>query len=221
MGRSDVLRSYSNTNYILLALIIEKITNKKLSAVLTENIFIPYEFENTFYFDDGIIPENILKRMPHTYYARVSPAIDTYGNNISYAGPSGGIIASPKDVNKWIRLLFQNKFLSEQSFKELTRLVLLSGSNIGTYVQEIPEDFEVAGFGLGVSMMYSKECGGRVWKYDAGTFGSRFMFIFNPQSKISICIAANSIPVIKSITDNKLNLIVNSVYQILNQETGQ
>lgn len=210
--------SYSNTNYILLAMIIEKISNKKLSAVLMENIFIPYGLENTFYFDDGVIPVNILERMPHTYYARVSPAIDTFGNNISYAGPSGGIIASPKDVNKWIRLLFQNKYLSEQSFKELTQLILLTGQNIGTYVQEIPEDPEVEGYGLGVSMMYSKEYGGRVWKYDAGTFGSRFMFIFNPQNKISFCIAANSIPVIHSITDNKLNLIANSIYQILNEK---
>jgi len=41
---------YCNTNYALLALIIEKVTNKTYPKVLQEMIFDPLNMKNTFVF---------------------------------------------------------------------------------------------------------------------------------------------------------------------------
>src|SRR5690606_13282931 len=48
IGRPDKYFSYSNTNYALLALVIEKVSGKSYSAFLQENFFTPLQMNNTF-----------------------------------------------------------------------------------------------------------------------------------------------------------------------------
>jgi len=44
--------TYSNTNYFLLSLIVERVTGKTFREFTTQNIFTPLGMNNTFYYDD-------------------------------------------------------------------------------------------------------------------------------------------------------------------------
>jgi CubicO group peptidase (beta-lactamase class C family) len=52
-GPPDTHFSYSNSNYALLALLIEKITGKKYADYLDENFFNPLQMKNTFVFKEN------------------------------------------------------------------------------------------------------------------------------------------------------------------------
>jgi CubicO group peptidase (beta-lactamase class C family) len=60
-SRTNTRFAYCNTNYAMLALIIEKITKKSYKAAMTEMIFRPLGMKDTFVFDyekdkDRIVP---------------------------------------------------------------------------------------------------------------------------------------------------------------------
>ena len=60
-SRTNTRFAYCNTNYAMLALIIEKITKKSYKVAMTEMIFKPLGMKDTFVFDyekdkDHIVP---------------------------------------------------------------------------------------------------------------------------------------------------------------------
>jgi CubicO group peptidase (beta-lactamase class C family) len=60
IGRPDRGFSYSNTNYALLALIVEKLSGKQFNQYLQETFFTPLQMTNTFVFSmdkkDQVMP---------------------------------------------------------------------------------------------------------------------------------------------------------------------
>jgi CubicO group peptidase (beta-lactamase class C family) len=55
---------YSNTNYTLLAKIVERVTGEKFNDWTKKNIFIPLRMENSFFYDDH---EKIVKNRAYSY----------------------------------------------------------------------------------------------------------------------------------------------------------
>lgn len=55
---------YSNTNYTLLAKIVERVTGEKFTDWTKENIFRPLRMENSFFYDDH---EKIVKNRAYSY----------------------------------------------------------------------------------------------------------------------------------------------------------
>jgi CubicO group peptidase (beta-lactamase class C family) len=89
--------SYSNTNYALLALVIEKVTGKSYGQHLKETFFRPLGMENTFVFS-----------MDKADY--VIPSYDWRGRpiNFSYLDAVYGdknIYSTPRDMLKWDQAL--------------------------------------------------------------------------------------------------------------------
>ncbi|MGB6976890.1 MAG: serine hydrolase domain-containing protein, partial [Gammaproteobacteria bacterium] len=56
---------YTNTDYVLLGLIIEKVTNKKIQEVFDQFLH-EYQLKNTYYTPAGY-PTNVMNRMAHGY----------------------------------------------------------------------------------------------------------------------------------------------------------
>jgi CubicO group peptidase (beta-lactamase class C family) len=52
---------YNNTGFVVLGLIIEKVTNKLFDKYLLENIFGPYGMENTGYYELDRLPKKMCK----------------------------------------------------------------------------------------------------------------------------------------------------------------
>ncbi|HOY20895.1 MAG TPA: serine hydrolase [Haliscomenobacter sp.] len=118
---------YSNSNYFLLGLIIERVSGKKYGAFLKENIFEPLGLHQSAYWYNH---ESTNQEVPSGYMTKngaLKPAIPVHGS-IWYS--SGGITSTVSDLYKWQRSIFTGKFLN--SNKPLTKsAVLTNGQNTG------------------------------------------------------------------------------------------
>lgn len=103
VGRPDRNFTYCNTNYALLALVVEKASGKKFGQYLKESFFVPLGMENTFVFEAGmegsVLPSHNWKNQEEafTYLDLV------YGDK--------NIYSTPRDMLKWdIGLTYGNLF---------------------------------------------------------------------------------------------------------------
>ncbi|MEM1396704.1 MAG: serine hydrolase domain-containing protein [Pseudomonadota bacterium] len=92
--------SYSNTNYHLIALILESVYSASLEALLIERLFAPLGLDETYYSKHFPPGDEI-----HGYGAPLRPWKDTYDWQEN-TGPDGGMFGTAKDVAVWIRALF-------------------------------------------------------------------------------------------------------------------
>ena len=97
--------SYCNTNYALLALIIEKVTQKTYSEVLQELIFEPLGMKNTFVFDNLEKQENVSQSYKRNYVRLAFDYLDqVYGDK--------NIYSTPRDLLQFDLALYSDNFLS-------------------------------------------------------------------------------------------------------------
>ncbi|MGI9526159.1 MAG: serine hydrolase domain-containing protein [Weeksellaceae bacterium] len=100
---------YSNSNYALLALIIERISGMPYKKFMKDYIFEPLEMKNSFVYDPAdeyTIP-----------YARSYRANFSNWQNTHQDGVYGdkGIYTTAEDLYKWDQALYTNNFLSSKS----------------------------------------------------------------------------------------------------------
>lgn len=97
--------SYCNTNYALLALVIEKLTKKTYSKALQELIFEPLGMKNTFVFDDINNQENVSQSYKRNYVRIAFDYLDqVYGDK--------NIYSTPRDLLQFDLALYSENFLS-------------------------------------------------------------------------------------------------------------
>lgn len=161
---------YSNTNYYLLGLIIEKITNQSLALEFQQRFFKPLHLSNTHYSINSY-PMSIYKQQIHAYLDNK----DVTRENPAYYGPAGGMLMSIQDLLIWTEALFTpGKILSRHSLDELMQTHAVPSSppkpnnsryGLGIYSLNIP--------GLGIIWWYTGVING---------YSSTFMWIPNKQT---------------------------------------
>ncbi|HVX46409.1 MAG TPA: serine hydrolase domain-containing protein [Mycobacteriales bacterium] len=113
--------SYSNTNYMLLALIIERITGKPYSAAVQQRIIRPLRLQHTYF--PGHDP---VLRGPHAHaYMAVqeddgtTPLVDvtTFDPTIMWGG--GEIISTTADLNRFFDALLDGRLLPPDLMKQM------------------------------------------------------------------------------------------------------
>jgi len=124
---------YSNTNYALLGLIIEKVDGKPLAQAMQDRLFGPLGLQNT------ILPANSVNTIPDPYshgYLYGSSSVALVGTppyspevkaaaragtllpkdytdvNHSFATAAGGAISTAKDIATWIQALVAGRVLN-------------------------------------------------------------------------------------------------------------
>lgn len=105
---ADTKHYYSNTNYLLLASIVERVTNMKFDEYLQTFIFTPCNMESTVLYqrdnkDDLVLPTT-------GYNGAFNPEIDIYLNGC--VGDKG-IYTNVYDFYKFDRALFDGKLISK------------------------------------------------------------------------------------------------------------
>jgi CubicO group peptidase (beta-lactamase class C family) len=105
---------YSNLNYTLSAIAIEKVTGKSYAQVLQERTFKPLEMNHSGVERKHNQPKNRAKG-----YRKTTFGIKNDENIVSYALGSGDIYSTVEDLYKWDQALYNNTLLSEKSISLL------------------------------------------------------------------------------------------------------
>ncbi|HEY7981617.1 MAG TPA: serine hydrolase domain-containing protein, partial [Candidatus Eremiobacteraceae bacterium] len=130
---------YSNTNYVILGMIVEQVSGLSYSAFLSQRIFGPHGMKAT---STRVVPESQPDgAIGYTYDAKIVAASQT-PDDLGYG--DGTINTSVDDLVKWDSALDGGDVVSAASWRAMTRAPLRSGYGPrGGY-----------GFGLDLSTLY-------------------------------------------------------------------
>ncbi len=121
--------SYSNTGYILLGRIAEKVSGENLGAFLARRIFQPLGMTQTIYELDTKDP-----RLATGYqiFALSEPAVIP-PEGAGWLRGAGGIYSTPLDLVKWNLALMSGKVLKPESYAQMTTACQLSTGKKSDY----------------------------------------------------------------------------------------
>lgn len=187
---------YSNTNYVLAALVVEAATHDAFSHQLQTRLLDKF-LSDTFYPAGKAwqeVQDAILPRKARGYYFDEANkrAVDITENNLSWASGAGALVSTTDDVLRWVHTLFHAEFVPESSrprvLRELLDVVSMqSGAKIPRVEPEDPY-----AFGLGVGYVYDAGKAHRYFVYEGGTLGFRMMYVFDPCNEVATAVALNS-----------------------------
>lgn len=110
--------SYSNTNYFLLGLIIEKLTGHSVAAEFERRIFGPLHMDGSYL--PVRFPGGIKGRHAHGYFPDENGRLrDVDRLNMSYGYAAGGVISTTHDLAAFHRAYAGEKLLTKEEKKAL------------------------------------------------------------------------------------------------------
>ena len=200
---------YSNTDYLLAQMIIEKITHHSYASQLSRRIISPLRLATTC-LAPYTCPASDVGRMPAGYFYIAGGPPSLIGKAmpplaLTWAQAAGGIVSSLADLTTWDRALYSGELLPARQQHQLESLVSeATGKPIRRTAPGGP-----LGYGLGVQQENSRQTG-PFWAYQGQAFGARVLNLYFPRTGMSIALAVNS------ATDNDdLSDLSGSVYQTL------
>lgn len=104
--------NYCNTNYLLLASIIEKVSQQKYADYLQQTFFTPLEMTNTYVADPAQAPRSH-QTMSHLFSWRPEP-----DNNFDGVVGDKGIYSCVRDMLKWDQAIYSGKLFKPETLKE-------------------------------------------------------------------------------------------------------
>ena len=117
--------SYSNTNYVLAGLIVEKVTHRPLEEAITQRIIEPLGLTDTYVPGRG--ETTIRGEHPRGYHSTVFPGggdlVDLTELDPSFGWAAGEIVATPSDVNRFFLALLDGKLLAPAQLEQMRQTV--------------------------------------------------------------------------------------------------
>ena len=177
---------YSNTNYLLMAMIIEKATGETLGALLKKHLWEPLNLQHYYLWLEDSIPENQAhifgddfqfgsSKTDLTFEPRASHESITFG--------SSGIVTTALDLAKWSQALYEGKLLSEKSMQEMLDFV------------EFDPLYNMSAYGLGVQLFTSNIAPGtKALGHGGASIGSATYMIYLPEYHASVVVMVNAFP---------------------------
>ena len=116
---------YSNTGYILLGMLIEKVSGQSYSEFLQKRLFEPLDLKRIRYGSEtelipGMVPGYTKGPKPSAY------------RSTTQAFASGGLVSTADDVARWLQSLYEGKVLKPASLaRMMTPIHLKDGKEVG------------------------------------------------------------------------------------------
>jgi len=148
---------YSNTNYVLAGLLVQKITEKPLAEEMNRRIFAPIDLQHTYFPEP--YDEKISELHPRGYYRESSdaPPVDITEIDPSWGWAAGQLISTTSDLNQFLHALLDGRLLPAAQLDQM-RTTVPAEETFG------PD----ARYGLGL-VSRPLPCGGLSWSH-GGSF---------------------------------------------------
>jgi D-alanyl-D-alanine carboxypeptidase len=173
----DVL--YSNTNYVLLGMIISNIEGKPFYEVFKEKIFEPLGLSSTQFAAKDPVPDGIIRGYVD-FYSNLNVINATYYSGWDYYTADGGLISNAYDLNIFMTALIHGEIISQASLDEM--MTWQKPKN------EDPEFFQIF-YGLGIFKMETEW--GDAYFHSGDAIGYYACMAYFPESETTICWAVN------------------------------
>lgn len=103
---------YSNTGYMLLASIVEKVSGMSFARYMQENIFVPLRMKNSYIYEKG---RTELRNNATGYLYGKKEAEDNFLNGVT---GDKGVYTTVEDLLKWDQGLYTEKIISQKTLQE-------------------------------------------------------------------------------------------------------
>ena len=163
---------YSDTNYLLLALLIEELTKQKLHEVFNEKIFLQLDLNDTYL--EFFQPSKTNIPVAYPYYETHS----LKEVNTSFDWGGGGLISTMNNLDIFIRSLLSGKLFK----KEETLLAMLDFKNYTT--NNTSKRLSLYGLGLQKKIMPGSSFVGHTSAYGS-------LMFYDPEKDTSIILSLN------------------------------
>ena len=104
---------YSNSGYVVLGLVVAKVSGKSFGEFLSERIFIPLKMDHTLVFENG---KNQVANRAYGHSKKDGAFAETDQSSTSATQGDGGIYSNLEDLSKWDDALRNHTLLSETDF---------------------------------------------------------------------------------------------------------
>ena len=167
---------YSGVNYILLGLIIEKITGNPFEKFLKTNIFNVLDMNDTYF----LRKQKKLPNLAYGYTIVDDEFINADPVCMSFLFSAGAIYSNVDDLGKWINGLVNNRIIKKESLDRAWEKYILTNGDTINY-----------GYGWDIMKLQghtSLEHGGSMIGYDA-------YHIYLPDDSVYVVLLTNSISI--------------------------
>jgi D-alanyl-D-alanine carboxypeptidase len=155
---------YSDMNYVLLGLLIEKLDEKSLAQSIHDRILEPLQLKDTYF--EFYEESKSNKPRIHQYVG----AEDFNRINTSFDWSGGGLVSTNQDLIQFITALFEGRLVSE---KALQKMIAIQP----THENHLP-------YGLGV---YQSVYGGQTFYGHYGFYGTYIGYCPETKTALSYC----------------------------------
>ncbi|MEV6521825.1 serine hydrolase domain-containing protein [Longispora sp. NPDC051575] len=169
--------SYSNTNYVLVGLVIEKATGRSFEAEVRRRIVRPLGLRDTDLPGDD---PSIGGPHAHGYLQVDDRPVDITALNVSSAYAAGEILSTTRDLNTFYAALLDGRLLRPAQLAELRTTAFDSG------------------YGLGIGKV-ALPCGAEVWGHTGGIPGYLTFSYHQPETDRHFSLSATTYAVVPDV----------------------
>jgi CubicO group peptidase (beta-lactamase class C family) len=167
--------SYSNSNYILLGYLIEKITGQSYVTFLQENVLTPLGLKDTGYDSQSAI----IRHRALGYTPRPGGMVNAGYVDMTIPYAAGALYSTTGDLLRWEQGLFGGKLLAAESLRKMTT------------------PFK-GGYGCGLLIQTTN--GHKVIQHGGSINGFNTFLAYYPEDKLTVVVLSNmNTPVVRPI----------------------
>jgi CubicO group peptidase (beta-lactamase class C family) len=191
--------SYSNMNYCLLALLIEKLSGDTLQKYLEKNIFKPAGIHHT-YVENLILKTNNPDRTVNyeypTYYAGKLVPVDSVPDehkmifNLGGFSGQGGLTSTAEDLLRFDNAFFSGKLINANDVEEALTAVKFNNGQTAQVFDEFV-DLGASGYGMGWFILKDTTKGKIVW-HSGGRPGISTVHLHNLKTDQTVIMLQNT-----------------------------
>ncbi|WP_235783758.1 serine hydrolase domain-containing protein [Amycolatopsis orientalis] len=151
---------YSNTNYLLLGELLERVTGTTAERYITRNVIERAGLRHTE-FPDGPWVKGPHSRMYEALFGLVDPPRDYSVYNMSWVMMGAGLVSTVEDLNRFFGKLLAGEIVNRSSLAQMQHTVPV-----------IAQNGQLIDYGLGLHKAEIPGCG-TFWGHDGSTWGAQ------------------------------------------------
>ncbi|MCP9985822.1 beta-lactamase family protein [Streptomyces sudanensis] len=170
--------TYSNTNYLLLGRLLEKVTGTTAEAYITRNVIERAGLRHTG-FPEGARIKGPHSRMYEALWGVLDPPRDYSVYDMSWTGTGAALVSTMEDLNRFYARLLDGGIVNRSSLAQMQRtvpVIALDGSTIQ--------------YGLGLHKVTVPGCG-TFWGHDGSVWGAGTVSLTRADGERQMSVAVN------------------------------